>query len=406
MGVVPERPYRTALALALGAAVSLGLARFSYAMLLPLMRTDLGWTYFTAGAMNTVNAAGYLVGALMAPRWLARHDARHVMLWGMGVAAVMLALHALAPHDAMLFALRAATGAASAATFVSGGLLAARLGNPAQSPPAEGEGSRPPATVKSASLVLGIYYGGTGVGIVASAFLVPAAARAVEGGGGWRLAWVVLALVAVVATGLSALGTLGLAASAAAPNSQQRWDWRPLRWGLAAYLMFGLGYIGYMTFIITLLRERGMGTFTVTAFYVVLGLGVMASPWLWAGLLQRHRGGRPIAVLNGLLAWATLMPVVVPHAAAVFASGALFGAVFLSVVASTTAMVRHNVEPAAWSHGIAAFTIIFAAGQIIGPGLVGWIADEAGGLQRGFVVSAAILAVGSLLGLRQRAAGT
>ena len=42
----------TAAALALGAAVSLGLARFAYAMLLPPMRADLGWSYTTAGAMN------------------------------------------------------------------------------------------------------------------------------------------------------------------------------------------------------------------------------------------------------------------------------------------------------------------------------------------------------------------
>ena len=56
-----SRPLLTAAALALGAAVSLGLARFSYALLLPPMRVDLGWNYLTAGAMNTVNAAGYLV---------------------------------------------------------------------------------------------------------------------------------------------------------------------------------------------------------------------------------------------------------------------------------------------------------------------------------------------------------
>ena len=54
-----HRPLPTlavALALALAAAVSLGLARFSYALLLPPMRTDLGWSYLPAGAMNTVNA--------------------------------------------------------------------------------------------------------------------------------------------------------------------------------------------------------------------------------------------------------------------------------------------------------------------------------------------------------------
>ena len=61
-----------AAALALGSAVSLGLARFSYALLLPPMRADLGWSYFVAGAMNTVNAAGYLAGALAAPSAAAR----------------------------------------------------------------------------------------------------------------------------------------------------------------------------------------------------------------------------------------------------------------------------------------------------------------------------------------------
>ena len=35
----------------------------------------------------------------------------------------------------------------------------------------------------------------------------------------------------------------------------------------------------------------------------------MASSWLWAGLLQRHRGGGPLALLNALLALATLLPV-------------------------------------------------------------------------------------------------
>ena len=66
-------------ALALGAALSLGLARFAYALLLPAMRADLGWSYFTAGAMNTVNAAGYLLGALLLPRWMARGGARQVV---------------------------------------------------------------------------------------------------------------------------------------------------------------------------------------------------------------------------------------------------------------------------------------------------------------------------------------
>ena len=60
-------PWRSALALSLGAALSLGVTRFSYGLLLPAMRDDLGWSYVLAGAMNTANAAGYMVGATMMP---------------------------------------------------------------------------------------------------------------------------------------------------------------------------------------------------------------------------------------------------------------------------------------------------------------------------------------------------
>lgn len=379
-----------ALGLALAAGVSLGLARFAYALLLPPMRADLGWSYLTAGAMNTANAAGYLLGALAMPAALRRHDARRLMLAGGGAAALLLAAHALARSDALLYALRAATGVASAASFVAGGLLAARLAGGLPAPgPASGSGLH-----LGPGSVLGLYYGGTGLGIVASSLLVPALR--------WRSAWLALALAALLATAVTAGTTRTLHAPPAAAAPRQRVRLRPMGWMLAGYLMFGLGYIGYMTFVVTLLREQGAGTAQVVGFYIVLGLGVVASSWLWAAALQRWRGGQTLALLNALLALATALPLLGSHAVAAFVSGALFGGVFLSVVASTTAFVRHNLPMAAWPAGIAAFTIVFAGGQIVGPSLLGWVADGPGGLLRGFALSAALLALGSALAWRQR----
>ncbi len=385
---------QVAAGLALAAAVSLGLARFSYALLLPTMRADLGWSYLTAGAMNTVNAAGYLIGALLAPRWLARHDARALLLAGSVATALLLAAHGLVPGETALYALRLLSGVASAAMFVSGGLLAARL----VSGPIGGAGRSAAVTP---GLVLGIYYGGTGVGIIASAAIVPAV-TALPLAGAWQWAWLALAVAALLATAAMTRATRRIASPRATAGPGVTFRWRPFSYGLAAYLMFGLGYIGYMTFVVTLLREQGLSGPQVVAFYVLLGAGVVASSWLWAGLLQRFRGGESLALLNALLALATLLPVLSSHPVAVFASGALFGSVFLSLVASTTALVRHNLPPAAWPGGIAAFTIVFAAGQIVGPSAVGWVADGPGGLARGFFWSAAVLALGSLLAWRQK----
>ncbi len=385
----PAQPLRevlvTAAALSLAAAVALGLARFSYALLLPPMRADLAWSYFTAGAMNTANAAGYLLGALLAPRLLARLDARRFMLAGVVGSALLLALHGAARADALLYALRLATGVGSAAAFVGGGLLAARL---AQRAPAH------------AGLVLGIYYGGVGLGIIAAALGLPPLLE--HPAAGWPSGWVAVGLLSALLGLAAARGTRSLTAPPAPGAPRAAFAWRPYAFGLAGYGLFGIGYIGYMTFVVTLLREQGHAAGTVSAFYALLGVGVVASSWLWAGLLQRHRGGLPLALLNALLALATALPLLGGPVAAAFASGALFGAVFLSVVASTTALVRHNAEPAAWPAGIAAFTIVFAAGQIVGPSVVGWVADGPGGLERGFALSAAALALGAVLAAFQQ----
>jgi predicted MFS family arabinose efflux permease len=179
-------------------------------------------------------------------------------------------------------------------------------------------------------------------------------------------------------------------------------SWMAFAPALAGYAMFGLGYIGYMTFVIALLREQGVGPARVTFFYALLGLAVLASSRIWAGVLDRYRGGEALALLNGLVGAATLIPALTNSWPWVLLSGLVFGGVFLSVVASTTALVRHNLAPTQWAAGISAFTIVFAAGQIVGPTIVGWIADGPGGLARGLVFSACALWAGAVLAWRQR----
>jgi predicted MFS family arabinose efflux permease len=171
---------------------------------------------------------------------------------------------------------------------------------------------------------------------------------------------------------------------------------------LAAYGCFGVGYIGYMTFVIALMREQGVSADSRTLFYTALGLAVVASARIWAGLLERFREGQAMALLNALLGLATILPALTAQTPVLLASGVLFGAVFLSVVASTTAWVRHNLPPALWAQGITGFTVVFAVGQVVGPSAVGLIADKATGLTTGLLASSCVLWLGSALALLQR----
>lgn len=387
----PSRPLPTALALSLGAAISLGISRFSYALLLPPMRADLGWSYLLAGAMNTANALGYFIGALATPALMRCCGAQAALIGGALLTVAFMLLSGFVTDAGMLLLQRVLAGVASAFIFISGGLLAARLG--ALHP-------------RRAGFLIGLYYGGTGFGIAASALMVPTAIGLATMRGvqhQWQWAWLALGGLCLLMTLLIVPAARHLDGGTATGGGSGHADRRALGFGLAGYFMFGVGYIGYMTFVIALLKEQGMQASAITLFYALLGVAVLASSRIWAGMLDRFRGGESLAILNALLAAATLLPVLTAAPLAVFASGLLFGAVFLSVVASTTALVRHNLTPDRWSSGISLFTTVFAFGQIVGPTIVGWIADRAGGLGHGLVFSAIALLAGALLASRQRA---
>jgi predicted MFS family arabinose efflux permease len=380
-----------AAALSLGSAIALGLARFAYALLLPSMKLDLGWSFAQAGAMNTANALGYLLGALAFPRLARRWSAGALFGGGCVATALLMAVSGLLADTDSLLVLRVITGVSSAAVFISGGVLAARLAS-----------ARP----HDAGLVLGLYYGGTGWGIVASSVLVPL--TIVNVAHGWQFAWFALAAACAVFAAV-AIGAarkiesahVSAAAAASGPGPAAGLHWPRFSAALAGYGLFGVGYIGYMTFIVALLRNAGMSAAVVTGFYLLLGVATVVSARLWSGLLDRMRGGQALAVLNALLAVATLLPALFAQPWVAFVSGLLFGATFLSAVASTTAFVRHNLPASHWAKGISAFTIVFAFGQIVGPIVIGWVSDGAG-LARGLVYSALLLVAGAVLAACQK----
>ncbi|MDP9156979.1 MAG: YbfB/YjiJ family MFS transporter [Pseudomonadota bacterium] len=378
-----------AVGLSFGTAIALGLTRFSYALLLPAMKADLGWSFAQAGAMNTANALGYLLGALTFPLLARRWPAGVCFIWGCMLTAVLMIAGGLVSDTHALLVQRVVTGMTSASVFVGGSVLAARLAS---------------AHPHDAGLVLGLYYGGAGLGIIAAALLVPV--TVLPGVHGWQWAWFALAAACGLASVAAIMAARKTGIHEAAPvaanlQSAARLPLTRLGFMLAGYGLFGVGYIGYMTFLIALLRSTGMSSAVVTAFYVLLGVATIGSARIWSGLLNRMRGGQALAVFNGVLAFATIMPAVFAQPVVAFVSGALFGATFLSAVASTTAFVRHNLPAAQWTRGIGAFTIVFAFGQIVGPVVIGWISDGAG-LARGLMYSSAMLAVGAVLAALQK----
>ena len=372
-------PARLILILSLAPTVGLGIGRFAYSLVLPDMRDALGWSYSAAGFMNTINAAGYLAGALMASRLTKRFGLSAAVRWGTLACVVSLVLCALSGNFIVLSFARLLAGLGAAAGFVAGGALAAMISQ-----------SRP----SRANFLLSLFYAGPGLGILSSGLIAPFVLQAF-GPGSWWIVWWAMTLLGVVMT-LPLLLTPIDANAGIAEAAPSKFAVRPVLVYLAGYFLFGAGYIAYMTFMIAYVRDAGGGAAAQSAFWCLIGLSAFATPWVWRRVLARNSGGISTAIILGVNAVGAALPLF-GHSPLLLATSALvFGVAFFAVVGSTTAFVRFNYPPSAWPAGIAAMTIAFGIGQTLGPIAVGAVTDAMGSLSYALNVSAAMLGLGAI----------
>jgi predicted MFS family arabinose efflux permease len=385
---IPARapgPTRLILMLALSPTISLGISRFAYSLVLPDMRDTLGWSYSAAGFMNTVNAAGYLAGALLAARLARRFGLFPLVQAGTLACVASLALCALSGDFALLGFARLLAGVGAAVSFVAGGALAATL---AQSEP------------ERSSLLLSLFYAGPGLGILISGLASPFLLKAL-GPGSWWAVWLALAAMAG-ALALPLLLTRIDRAASLNTGGTARFELRPVAIYLAGYFLFGAGYIAYMTFMIAYVRDQGGGAAAQSAFWCLIGLSAFASPWVWRRLIAKGQSGMTTAIILGVNAIGAALPILSPSPIMLAISALVFGVAFFAVVTTTTAFVRFNYQPAAWPGAIAAMTIVFGIGQTLGPFATGAITDFTGSLDSALKVSAAALAIGAACAALQR----
>lgn len=380
-------PLLVAAGLAAGPAIVLGMARFAYGLLLPGMRADLHWSFAQAGAINTANAAGYFAGAMVTPAVSARIGRRAAFVGGaVAVVATLVATAAMSDF-ATLMTLRVVAGIGGALVFINGMDLCAWLG-------------RGHSSTRAAVLV-GLFVAGGGLGIVVSGVVLPPI-LGLGGRGGWRVGWLAMALLSIAGL-VPVWWASGRVGAPPVPRRRHSAGWPARRFvpSLAGYLLFGLGYISYITFVVALLVHEGMGSVVVGAFWVVLGLASIVSVPLWGRAIGRLHGGRGPALVLAVVTAGAALPLLGGGAPVALLSALVFGGAFLAVVTAFTAVAREALPQAQWGPAIAGLTAAFALGQCAGPVLTGALSD-AGGVRAGLGVSAGLLTLGALVALLQR----
>jgi MFS family permease len=182
-------------------------------------------------------------------------------------------------------------------------------------------------------------------------------------------------------------------------------EFRRLTPAILGYGLFGAGYVGWMTFIIALLRDQGASGGQTAAFWIVLGLTSTISTLLWGRVLAQLPGGRGPALIFFITMLGTLPVLIQPGLFSAFLSAVVFGSSFMAGPAAVTILAQRQLPASALTAAVALLTVAFALGQSIGPILAGTITDMTGQVAAGLWASPALLGLAAIVSLFQRRAG-
>ena len=373
--------------LALGLTVTNGFARFAYGLILPAMKSEMGWNYAQAGWLNTANALGYIIGAILT--MILIRNVSPARLFAFGLITTTLALLATGLNANMSWQTlwRILAGVFGAMSFSTAGALTAMLF---------------PNEPKKNALAIAILFGsGGGLGIVLAGASLPLMLEKL-GPSAWSTAWILLGIISLLFL------PLGLwAASQVRSPVQSKTSAIPLPLSqmipeLAGYAGFGLGYIVYLTFLSAWMKDHAASASFITLIWVILGLSICFSPIIWGPILTRYSSGLPLTLILTCIAIGSALPVLINNTITLLISALVFGLSVFMAPGAVTSFTRQNLPPQSWARAMSLFTVVFAIAQTMGPYGAGLVGDIFNDIGVSLLVAAGLLLAGAFIALQQK----
>ncbi|MGH8769187.1 MAG: YbfB/YjiJ family MFS transporter [Burkholderiales bacterium] len=355
-------------------AAAIGIGRFAFTPILPMMQKDASLSLAAAGWLASANYVGYFIGALSAI-WIRARSAA-IVRGSLVAIALLTAGMGVTDHPLVWIALRALAGIASAWALVFGSAwVLQRL-----------------ATMGSHHLG-GVVFGGVGLGTALAGGLCLVFLQLA-----WSSdrAWIAMGAAALLFTVTIWPGYAGAAAPAAvgtAPVGRQRsGEHMRLIW---CYGCFGFGYIIPATFLPAMARDVISDPAIFGWAWPIFGAAALISA-LAAGWLSTRLTYRTLWIAaHFIMAFGVAVPVVWPGIGGIVLSALCVGGTFM--VATMAGMQEaRSVASGNGSSLMAAMTAAFAIGQILGPVLVSIVAGDPRGLDLTLIAASVLLILGAL----------
>ncbi|MEM7272153.1 MAG: MFS transporter [Actinomycetota bacterium] len=372
---------------ALGAAVAQAFGRFTYGVLLPAVRDELGISNSIAGLLGTINVGAYLTGTLLVAVATSSRRLLDVMRWGLVCSTVGLVLAAVAPGPIVLAIALAATGIGGAAIWIPAPVVAA--------------GALAP---ERRSLAVGLMGSGIGLGIVFSGQL-SATVRSTMGDDAWRTVYGVQASIAVVVLAVTVrwIGhdqdrpVAGRAGVGGFSVLRRMRGWVAIT---LAYTSFGFMYLLVIAFLTTRLEDdSGWTGSRASLAFTLLGLAAVVGGPIFIAAARRFGPGRVMA--TGFTLWSVAVILVLPGwTIPTLALSVALGLLFAGLPTTITLYFVENTSVDDYGPSFAAGTLAFGVAQMLSPQVGGLVADLTGSFTPVFLLSAGFALTGTAAALR------
>lgn len=374
----------------LSLAVAMGIGRFAFTPLLPMMQSDLGLSLSQGGWLASSNYLGYLLGALLGTRlpW----SSEKMLEWGLWAVVLVTAAMGLGTLWPGWVLWRFLAGVASAWALIgTSALCVARLA-------ASGQGEK-----------AGVVFAGVGFGI-AFAGLACMALTLLDVSSSHAWLWLALASLAGL-LGASMLWRVPPAAGSAAreaarePSSPAPAGSGRLHWGLVwCYGFFGFGYILPATFLPAQARLLVPDAWLFSLAWPIFGLAAAASTLMGSHLTRYFRRATIWAVAQLVMGVGVLLPVLWQSLAAILIAALCVGSTFMVITMVGLQEAQIQVGATVIKRQIAAMVASFAFGQLAGPVFFNLSHDWFGApLSFTLIAGTVVLVLGSVPVLRLKA---
>ncbi len=369
---------RIALAGMAALAVAMGIGRFAFTPILPLMQDDAGLSVTSGGYLASANYLGYFVGSLLATHLRVRDEV--AVLGSMLIIGIATLAMGLVDHYPTWVVLRLIAGIANAwiAIFAFSWCLdrLAQLNKP----------------VLNSLIFAGVGFGIMVVGVVC-AVLMQGAVRSAQ-------VWLVLGVLALLITAAvwrTYRSEHGAAHRVAARASAGRAPWS--RDAVLVVFCFGVAGFGYIipaTFLPAMARQIISDPAIFGWAWPIFGAAATISTIFAAAMLRGFSPRRMWMVCHLVMAFGVVIPAFWNGIIAIMIAALCVGGTFMVV----TMLSIQEARAAAGAHAVhltAAMTASFAFGQILGPIVASVLFDAGYGFSSGLLLAGAILVVSAIM---------